>query len=161
MTDIVVDGTVRVTFAATIANPAAPTVAELNAGLLLQTLLTADGLIGFQPSTAEVDNSSLASTFSTKTIGRSEFSGTMLRLKRQTPLGSDTAWSTLTRGTVGFIVIRRWVTEGTAWASTQLCSVYPVICGETSDVDVEANSVARYEIPTPITNSAFIRATVA
>jgi hypothetical protein len=51
--------------------------------------MTPDGLTGFEPSTADVDNSALNSTFDTKTIGRDSFSGTMLRLKKQS--GTDTA----------------------------------------------------------------------
>lgn len=48
MADIIVDGMTRVTFAPTIANTAAPTVAELNAGTLLQSTLIPAGLEGFE-----------------------------------------------------------------------------------------------------------------
>jgi hypothetical protein len=65
MPDITADGKTRVYWVTTIANIAAPTVAELNAGISLQATLTADGLMGLQPETADVDTSSLASTFNT------------------------------------------------------------------------------------------------
>lgn len=144
----------------TISNIALPTTTELNAGTLLQSTLTADGLMGFEATSAEVDTTSLASTFDTKTIGRDSFSGTGLRLKKQT-YGSDTIFTTLTRGTTGYIVIRRGITETTAWASSQAIEVYPITCGQTKYLAPTANSVQKYEVPTPITSAPNLRAAVA
>jgi hypothetical protein len=83
--DIIADGKTRVAYVPTIANIASPTTTELNAGLLLQSLLTADGLGGFQPDTAKVDTSSLASTFSTSKNGRTSFEANALE-RYQVPL---------------------------------------------------------------------------
>lgn len=160
MADVFADGNVRVAYVATISNIAAPTTTELNAGILLQSTLTADGLIGFEATTAEVDTTSLASTFNTKNIGRDDYSGTMLRLKKQT-VGSDTVRTTLTRGTTGYIVIRRGITETTAWASSQQVEVYPIICGRRKELTPTANSVMKYEVPTPITSAPNPDAVVA
>jgi hypothetical protein len=159
MADIYNDGNTRVSFVASIANINAPTVAELNAGIQLQSLITADGLVGFEASTAEVDTTSLASTFDTKGIGRDAFSGTMLRLKKQS--GTDVAYTTLQRGTTGHIVIRRDVTETTAWAAAQAVEVYPIVCGRERNLAPEANSVRKYEVPTMITSAPSLRASVA
>ncbi|HEY9414794.1 MAG TPA: hypothetical protein VIQ30_08565 [Pseudonocardia sp.] len=154
MGDVFADGNVRVAFVPTIANIASPTTTELNAvgSLLLQNTLTADGLMGFEATTAEVDTTSLASTFNTKGIGRDDYSSTGLRLKKQT-VGADTIRTTLTRGTTGYIVIRRGIAETTAWASTQQVEVYPIICGRRKELSPEANTVMRYEVPTPITTA--------
>lgn len=149
MADIPVDGNTRVAFVPTIANNAAPTTTELNAGVLLTSVTTADGLIGFEPDTADVDTSSLASTFDTKTIGRDSFEGTMLRLKKQ--LTGDTAYTTLTRGTAGYIVIRRDIAESTAWANGQAVEVYPITCGARRRLAPESNTVTRYEVTTKVT----------
>ena len=89
MPDITADGKTRVSWVPTIANINAPTVSELNAGILLQTTITADGLIGFKPDTADVDTSALDSLFNTVVNGRTSFSGTMLRLKKQSGTGHD------------------------------------------------------------------------
>src|SRR5215813_9128607 len=105
MADITVDGMTRVSFVSAIANQNAPTTTELNAGLLLTSQMTPDGLMGFEADTADVDNSALDSTFNTVTIGRDSFSDTKLQFKKQA--SGDTAYTTLTRGTTGFIVIRR------------------------------------------------------
>lgn len=160
MADVLADGNTRVAFVSAIASQASPTTTELNLGTLLQSNITADGLIGYEATTAEVDTTSLASTFDTKTIGRDSFSGTMLRLKKQT-YGSDTVFTLLARGTAGYIVIRRGVTETTAWTSTQSVEVYPVICGQRKMLPPEANSIQRYEVPTPITAAPSLTATIA
>jgi hypothetical protein len=157
--DIVVDGFTRVAFVTAIANQAAPTTTELNAGILLQSVMTPDGLTGFEPSTADVDNSALNSTFDTKTIGRDSFSGTKLIFKKQS--GTDTVYNTLTRGTSGFIVVRRYLDNNTAWASTQVVEVYPVIFGQTRNLAPVANSVTKWEVDTKITLSPTIRGAVA
>lgn len=159
MADITADGKTRVAWVPSIANIAAPTTTELNAGMLLQSTMTADGLVGFRPDTADVDTSSLDSTFSTMVNGRTSFSGTLLRLKKQS--GTDTIFTTLVRDTAGFIVVRRSLAAGTAWASAQAIEVYPALCGEVARVDPEPNTVERYEVPIKITGSPSLRAAVA
>jgi len=159
MADIVVDGFTRVAFVTAIASQAAPTTAELNAGILLQSVMTPDGLTGFEPTTADVDNSALNSTFNTVTIGRDSFSGTKLIFKKQAT--GDTAYNTLTRNTTGFIVVRRYLAESTAWASTQVVEVYPVIFGQTRNLAPAANTVTKWEVDTKITSSPTIRGAVA
>jgi hypothetical protein len=159
MGDIIVDGTVKVAFVPTITNIAAPTVVEINAGDDIDTFITADGLVGFEPETAEVDTTSLSSTFDTKRPGRASFSGTLLRIKKQT--GTDTTYTTLVRGVEGNIVVRRYVDASTAWAAADKVSVYPIACGETRELAPEANTTARYEVPTMITSDPELRAVAA
>ncbi len=159
MGDIVIDGKIRAAFVSGIANQAGPTVGELNAGLLLTSTLRRDGLIGFKPETATIDNSSLADTFDTNRPGRPSFSGTMLRFKKQD--GTDTIFDTLVYDTSGFIVIRRYILQGTAWAAGQKVEVYPITCGFEQHVDPEPNTLGMYEVPTPISLQPTLRATVA
>lgn len=159
MADIISDGRTKVAFVTTIADITAPTVTELGAGTELQHVITPDGLVGFEATTAEVPNDSLASTFDTKTIGRDSFSGTLLRLKKQAT--TDTVYDLLTKGTSGYIVIRRDLPESDPWAASQDVEVYPVICGQTRLLAPEANTVRRYEVPTMVTDEPELRATVA
>lgn len=159
MADIVSDGRTRVSWVPTIANIAAPTTAELNAGTLLHDTLTADGLVGFQPETADVPTTSLASTFNTTRNGRTSFSGTLLRLKKQD--GTDTIYNLLVKDTAGYVVIRRSVLATTAWAASDKVAVYPAVCGETAMVDPEENTLERYEVPIKITSSPNQRAVAA
>lgn len=160
MADVFADGNTRVAFVGSISNIASPTVAELTAGTLLQSYITADGLMGFEATTQPVDTTSLASTFNTKNIGRDDFDGTGLRLKKQT-YGSDTVYALLVRGLTGNIVIRRGITETTSWTAAQAIEVYPVICGQVKHLNPEANSVQKYEVPTPVTSAPNLRAVVA
>lgn len=159
MADITVDAKTRVAYVVGIANNAAPTVAELNTGLLLQSTMRPDGLVGFEAETADVDNSSLASDFDTVTVGRDSFSGTLLRLKKQD--GTDTIYDTLTKGTTGFIVVRRYIAQATSWAAGQKVNVYPVTFGRERELPPEANMVAVYEVPAKISSEPTLRATVA
>lgn len=159
MADIVADGKTRVSFVGTIADISAPTTTELNAGLLLQELLTASGLTGLQPETAKIDTSSLASTFNTARNGRTSFDQPMLELKKQDT--GDTAYTTLIRGATGFLVVRTSIDEATAWASAQAIRVYPVECGEVQHVDPEENSLERYQVPLTITDEPDLRSAVA
>lgn len=159
MADSLADGMTRVAYVPAISNNASPTTTELNAGILLQSYITADGLEGFEATTADVDTTSLASTFDTLTIGRDSFSGTLLRLKKQT--GTDTVYDTLVRAVTGYIVIRRDIAETTAWASSQKVEVYPIICGQAKFLKPEPNSVRKYEVPTKINAAATLRATIA
>lgn len=152
MADIYGDGQVRVAYVPTIANIAVPTTTELNAGILLHDTMTPDGLQGFEATTADVPTDKLSATFDTVTIGRDSYSGTAIRLDKQT-VGSDTIRSTLSRGTGGYIVIRRGIAATTAWASTQQVEVYPIICGRRKELAPAKNTLLAYEVPTKI-NSA-------
>ncbi len=160
MPDIITDGTTRVYYVPTISNIAAPTTTELNAGTQLDTIMTPDGLIGFEPDTADVDNSSLSSTFDTKLAGRASFSNTGVRLKKQSAT-ADTVYNLLVRNLTGYIAVRRGVTSSTAWTSGDKLEVYPIICGEVSNQPPEANSVQRYMVPLKITTTPNLRASVA
>lgn len=161
MADIIVDGRTRVAFVPTISNIAAPTVAELNAGTLIQSTLVPTGLEGFENTSAEVDNTSLASTFDTRLPGRQSFSGTGLVLKKQD--GTDTVFNLVsTPGTSGYVVIRDQELESAAWAADQKVEVYPVRTAAHSVLGRgEANSVLRYRVPTPISATPNLKAVVA
>jgi hypothetical protein len=159
MADIVIDGKVKVWSVPSIANIAAPTTGELNAGTALESLMTPDGLVGFSPETAAVDNSALNSTFDTKKAGRAGFSGDALRMKKQS--GTDSVYNTLVREYVTHIVVRRGVTSSTAWAASDKVEVYPSECGEVKNLPPEANSVQKYEVPIFVTTQPNLRATVA
>jgi len=159
MADSNADGRTKVYSVPSIASLGAPTVAELNAGVALDGLMTPDGLVGFEPDTGDVDNSKLNSTFSTTSAGRVSFSGTMIRLIKQT--GTDTVYNTFVYGFATNIVIRRDVTAGTAWATGDKVEVIPVQCGEIRNLAPEANAVHKYEVLTKITSQPNLRATVA
>ncbi len=159
MPDSLADGRTRVYWVPTIANINAPTVAELNAGTLLHSTMTPDGLIGFEADTADVDNSALDSTFDTKVAGRAAYSGTMLRLKKQT--GTDTLYAFFVRDLAGYVVVRRDAAAATAWAASDKVEVYPAVTGETRLLGPEPNSIRKYEVPIKVSAQPALRSTVA
>jgi hypothetical protein len=106
--------------------------------------------MGLQPDTADVDVSSLASTFNARGQRPACPSpAPKLRLKRQT--STDTIFNTLVKDTAGFLVIRRSVAQATAWTTAHGVEVYPAKCGEVARMDPEPNTVERYELPVMIT----------
>jgi len=154
--DLVSDGKIRVTWAPSVANINAPTVAELNAGLRLDTVMTPDGL-QISAKTADVDTSSLSSTFDTSRAGRRGFD-VSVKFKRQD--AADTALSTLVFRAVGFLVVRRTVDAGTANTVGDKCEVYPGECKE-GVRGYGANAVQTVETPIGVTSDPAVAAVVA
>jgi hypothetical protein len=119
------DGRVIATWCATIANIAAPTVAELNAGTALEGYITPDGL-DVTPKDASVDTSTLKSAVNSAKPGRIDYQVSVTFLRDDS---SDVAWNLFPRGTVGFLVVRDNLDSATAWASSQKVAVYPGTAG--------------------------------
>ena len=159
MGDLISDGKTRVAWASSISNINAPTVAECTAGADYTKRITPDGL-KLDPSTADVDTSSLASTFDTKTVGRIGFD-VELTFKRGSTGGEDLPYTTLKYGVSGYLVVRRGVDYATAWASSQKVEVYPITCGEPQNSSPAANEVMKFMSPMMVTSSPQTAATVA
>jgi hypothetical protein len=125
--DMLLDGNVKAWWVPTIASIAAPTVAEITAGVTLEDRLTPDGLnISFD--TAMIDNSALASTYDTEQVGRSKVT-TTLKYKAGAAGTTDLVRTTLTFRAVGFLVVRRGLDSAVAIAASQKLEVYPSQCG--------------------------------
>lgn len=157
MSDLYVDGNLKVTFAPSIANINAPTTTELNAGTSLETLITPTGL-QIKSTTASVDTSNLASTFTTSAAGRRSFAITV-EFKRQTP--TDTAFNLLPYKTTGYLVVRRNLAATTAWASSQNVEVYPVTVGEPELTPPAINEVQKFTSSMMVTTDPATRAVIA
>lgn len=159
MADSTTDGRTKVYAVASIANIAAPTVAELNAGIDLSGLITPDGLEGFEPDTGDVDNAKLNSTFNSVLPGRVSVSGTQVTMIKQT--GTDTVYNTLVYGFATNIVIRRDVTSTTAWTIGDKVETWPSACGEVKNLKPAGNEVHKYTIPLKPSAQPNLRGTVA
>ena len=159
MTDVIGDGQVRVTWASSLANPAAPTAAELTASMELTPRMTPDGLKA-DPTTAAVDTGSLASTTDTEEVGRTKYA-VECTFKRGTTGGEDLPYTTLLKGLHGYLVVRRAVSVGTAWTAGQQVEVYPVACAERMNVATAPNEVMKYTVPMMVTQAPSTNATVA
>lgn len=157
--DLIDDGMTTVVWASSIANIAAPTVAECTAGKNWTDRITPDGL-KTDPTTADVDNSSLASRFDTKTVGRIGYDAE-LTFKRGTTVQEDAPYQTLKYKTSGYLLVRRGVDYETAFAAGQQVEVYPMICGERANVAPTANSVTKFVSPMKVTLPPVTDAVVA
>jgi hypothetical protein len=125
--DMLLDGNIKAAWVPTIANIAAPTVAELTAGVDLADRLTPDGLnISFD--TSMIDNSALSSTYDTEQVGRSKVT-TTLKYKAGAIGTTDDVRDALSFRAVGYLVVRRGVDSATAWTAAQEVEVYPSQCG--------------------------------
>jgi len=156
MADLVSDGKIRVTWAPTVANIAAPTVAEANAGLRLDTVMTPDGL-QVSPKTADVDTSALSSTYDTSRAGRRGFDNSV-KIKRQD--AADTALTTLVFRATGYLIVRRTVDAATANTVGDKCEVYPSECKE-GVRGYGPNTVQTVEIPLGTTSDPNTAAVMA
>lgn len=145
MADLVSDGMIKVSWVSTIASTAAPTATELNAGIVLESRLTPDGL-KTDASTAPVPNSKLSSTYDTEQVGR-----------RKAELGvtyvdsdgsSDTVRSTLVYRAAGYLVVRRnkAVATNATFVATDVVDIYPASCHEPMP-HYGPNALQTYEVP--------------
>ncbi|TXS35355.1 hypothetical protein EAO77_36890 [Streptomyces sp. t39] len=143
--DLISDGKTRVAWASSLANLAAPSLAELGAAQELTDRITPDGL-KIDPSTADVDTGSLASKFDTKEVGRVGYE-TELTFKRGTTTQEDWPYQNLTYGVHGVLIVRRGIDVETAWTAGQQVETYPVVCGERANVSPAANEVMKFNSP--------------
>lgn len=153
MTDLVFDGFTKASWVPMIADIAAPSVGtELNAAgsVSLEDLLTPDGL-KISTTTANVDTSSLASTFTTGRWGRRSYD-ILLTAKRRDVVADDKAYTTLVYNAAGFLVVRRTVVATTAYAVGDLLAVYPAICGGRNYATPTANEVQKFEVGLMVTS---------
>ncbi len=142
MADMLNDGNIKVTYVATIANIAAPTVAELTGGVDLECLITADGL---EPSVDEekVSISKLCETMNAEAPGRATY-GLGLTMVRKDVALEDVAWTTLLRGTAGYLVFRYGVDADDAYAAADDVQVWPGKFGERRPQKPEANGATLF-----------------
>lgn len=158
--DITVDAKTRVGYVlGAPADLAAPTVAELNAGLLFHKTMTPDGLMGFEVDSASVDNSALDSEFDTTRPGRDSFSGTALQFKKQS--GTDTSYNTLAKDTEGTLFIRRSVPAAQAWAAGDKIESFPITSGQRVRITPAKNEVEKWKSLVFISDDPVLDAVVA
>lgn len=133
------DGNGLVLWVPAIANPAAPTVAELTAGTVkpLTYALAPDGF-DHQTSVAIITSGryTLAQALESEGVITDTLEVKYVYNAAQT----DTASTTLTTGTTGFVVKRLGVANGTAVQAGQKVTVLPVKCGVKRDVPPTANT---------------------
>jgi hypothetical protein len=137
MAVVTMDGRTAVAWCTSIATIGSPTVAEINAGTRLETLITPDGLT-ITPATGEVDVSNLGSTANAGRAGRIKWT---IKITFHHDGVVDTAWNLFPYRTNGLLVVRKGIDRTTAFASTQKCQVFSCETGEPDDVDPKPDGV--------------------
>lgn len=159
---LISDGFFRVVFCDTLTSKAAPTVAELNAGLPLESQLTPNGL-KTDISDEMVDTSRLSSTFSSERIGRSKPSIelTLVRLDEGIVGVVDAAYNTLVKRKLGYLVVRDNLPGDVAWGAGQKVRVYRVECGTRQNSQAAANEQQTFVLPMATPEAPDLYAVVA
>lgn len=151
------DGMLRVQLVATIANIAAPTVAELNAGTHVTAFITKDGLT--VPSDQNnVDVGSAAENFNAQVPGT--FGGPV-EITGMRDNAADTLWDLITYNLSRYAVVRRGIATAAAFASGQKVEVYPCMFHEPVPDQTGGDEVARFTISAPCYARPELKATVA
>lgn len=151
------DGQIRVHVVTSIANIAAPTVAEINSGTNISNFVTKDGL-QVPSSQNNVPNASLAETFDSELPG--SFGGA-IQMTGIRDSATDTFWDLVVYGTVTHIVVRRGVPTATAFAAAQKVEVYPITWHEPVPLQTASNEQGRFSAAAPVRSQPNLKAVVA
>jgi hypothetical protein len=158
MAAVPIDGRVRVTNCASIANIAAPTVAELNAGTAIEGYILPDGL-DIDVETGTVNLSNLGSTFTNEGAGRRKPT-VNISFHHEGP-GSDVPYLLYPFRTNAFIVVRRGTDRTIAWTIADKVEVYPVQAGEAKQTKPAVDGTWDFTIPFKVSADPNTRAVVA
>jgi hypothetical protein len=157
MARLVYEGRTNVYWVTTIASIAAPTVAEITAGVALTNFVAKDG-VAVNTSTNNVDSATIAETFDSQIVG--SWGGSVeLTLFRDD--AADTAWTTCVYGTNGYIVIDRFRAAGVLPAATEKVEVWPAEMHQPVPQNSAANTQQRFVEMFAVTAQPNLKAVVA
>ena len=153
MPDLGFDGMIKVSWVPTIANIAAPTAVELNAGTPLEGALLPDGLT-ISADTGEVDNSKMNSIANTVIVGRGTWTASVKYIRGDTANTYATAVeAALAPKANGYLVVRRDIVSTTAFAAAQKVEVYPGQVGYANPDAPAKDTLQAVEVPIKITGT--------
>lgn len=140
MPRVISNGEVRIVWAVTVADPDAPTAAEVGAGTVITGFVSSieTPLDGDAP-----DSSDLSSAFNKTVAGKfgGNVNATMYRDDT-----TDTAYTLFPRGTTGHIIIRRFGGSDAAIIATDEVEVWPVRVITRSDQSLDDGSVQMFTV---------------
>ncbi|MEV7422872.1 hypothetical protein [Streptomyces sp. NPDC091212] len=99
-------GRIAIVFAPVVADPSAPTIAEISAGTNLSDHVTRDGLK--TPSSGNtIDSADIGSRFNKTSPGTYGGDAAEITAHRDSQSTSDLAWNTLEQDAIGFLIVGR------------------------------------------------------
>lgn len=144
------DGNIKTVIVTTLADPAAPTVTELQGGTDISCYIALGGF-AFTTSQATISDQRECSDQDYQRPGRKSISDATITVIDNTnsELAEEhnEAVTAMAEGTTGYIVRRRGLPAADDWAAEQTVTVIPVVFGEKQLVAQEENSVQRSQIP--------------
>lgn len=148
----------RIWWVTSISSKTAPTVAEIGAGTDISAFVPKDGLKVGSTNNA-VRNDDITSAFMPEIPGSY---GNKLTLSCFRDDSGDTAWTLFqTRGTAGFLVVRRMLALATAVAAAQKVEVYPSAIGQPILADTAENERVKFDVDIFVTATPVLAAVVA
>ncbi len=151
------DGMIRIQVVASIANIAAVTVAEYNAGTDITNFVTKDGLT-VPANQNMVPNSSLAERFDSEVVGSFGGPVTLTGIRDNT---TDTFWDLVVWGTETHLVVRRGIATATAAAAAQKIEVLPIQWHEPIPVQTASNEQGRFTATAAVRSQPNYKAVLA
>lgn len=157
-------GTGQIRWVTTIANIASPTVAEITAGVNLTAWMRQDGLKR-SSSANTVDTADASNLFNTQDIGTEDGSFSVT-FYRDSVSGSDTAWSTIPKGTRGYWVIAPFGFTGSGTGTSKAplagdrCEVWPAAISARAPEDEGKDKAETFMSTTAITTAPNLSAVV-
>jgi hypothetical protein len=148
----------RIWWVATIASKTAPTVAEITAGIDISPFVPKDGLkVGSTNNKVKSDD--ITTAFMSEIPGSYGNAVSLTCFRDDT---TDTAWTAFqTRGSLGFLVVRRMIPYTTALAIGQKAEVYPGATGQPLLADTAENERMKFTVDVMISSTPVLSATIA
>lgn len=140
MARLIADGEVRVAFAVTVANPAAPTAAEATAGTNITPFLAS---LDTPLEGEAVPAPDLSSAFNKTVAGPYGANGSGEFYRDDT---ADDAFDLFPRNTTGFLIIRRFGGSTVVFAAAQLVDVWNVRVIARSPATMDRGSVQMFSV---------------
>ncbi len=143
----------KVHFLPACADISAPTQAEITAGTDLSTFVTKDG-VQIGTSNQRVSVGDISTTFDGEIMGSWGANLAVSFFKDDT---TDTAWTTLPRGTAGFLLIALFGST----AATEPAYVFPIECGQRELPTSAANERQSFTVPMAVTGAPDLDSVIA
>jgi hypothetical protein len=154
-------GTGKLYFCTTISNTAAPTVAQVSAGVNLTGFLRQDGLDRSEDG-ALVDTATAADLFDTTDIGTSS-AKLELTLYRDTVTADDDAWAALPKGTRGYLVVAPFGFSGASGvpAAADRCEVWQIAVSSRSMAPIGKDTAQTFKVTCAVPSAPVMDSVVA
>ena len=132
MATYITPGLSEIVWVTTISDTTAITAAEANAGIDITPFVVEMPTI--PRATNLSDNTDISSTFESRNIGTRGGDVLDVIIKRHKAVGDDTAYTTLSEDTVGFLLVgRQGLAAAGTWATNDRYDVYPATVSSLED----------------------------